>query len=113
MPGHRFGEGDACSLSLLVSNPGTEQAVDLYLLLDVYGSYWSYPSWQPLASGPDWESRVVDSGADDSWPLISEFIMPQVSPSGPLFFYAAMFRPQELSLDALVSNGAIWEFSLE
>ena len=38
--------------------------------------------------------------------------MPQVSPAGPFHFYAAMFEPGTLSLETLVSNGAVWEFHL-
>jgi len=38
--------------------------------------------------------------------------MPPVSPAGPLYFYAAMFEPGTLSLETLVSNGAVYEFWL-
>ena len=50
---------------------------------------------------------------DSSLSLIPGFQMPPVSPAGPLYFYGAMFEPGTLSLETLVSNGSVWEFSLE
>ena len=112
MPATTFAEGDPCGLDLAISNDGTTQSADLYVLLDVFGAYWSYPSWQALDAGIDFEAVTVTAG-DSSLTLISSFTMPAVSPCGPLYFYAAMFAPGTLSLETLVSNGAVWEFHLE
>ena len=111
MPATHFGEGDQCALDLAMDNPGTARAVDLYVLLDVFGAYWCYPSWQSLDVGLDYEAVTVPAG-DSSITLISQFAMPAVSPCGPLYFYAAMFAPGTLSLETLLSNGAVYEFSL-
>ena len=111
MPAEQFGGGDACYLMLFAANAGATQSADLYVLLDVFGAYWSYPSWQPLDVGLDYEAITVPAG-DSSVTLIPEFTMPAVSPCGPLYFYAAMFEPGTLSLETLVSNGAVCEFSL-
>ena len=111
MPASAFGEGDVCYLDLLTNNPGEPQAVDLYALLEVSGSYWCYPSWAPLATGLDYSPVTVAEGLD-ALHLIPGFVVPPVSPAGPLYFYAAMFEPGTLSLDTLVSNGAVWEFRL-
>ena len=62
--------------------------------------------------GLDYAAVMVLTG-DSSLTLIPSFIVPAVSPCGPLYFYAAMFEPGTLSLETLVSNGAVWEFSLE
>jgi hypothetical protein len=111
MPGVTFPTGSTCSLSLQVVNEGAEQTADLYVLLDVEGEYWSYPGWQPLDVGLDHAEVTIPSG-DASLPLIPEFTMPAVSPYGPLYFYAAMFEPGFLDLEHLVSNGAIYQFSI-
>ena len=112
MPDDTFSEGDLCSLNLQVSNPGAEQEVDLYLLLDVFGDFWSYPSWQHISAGLDHQAVTVPAG-ESTLELIPQFAMPAVSPAGPLYFYAAMFVPGTLSLETLVSNGAVIEFFLE
>ena len=111
MPAEHFTEGDNCWLKLLASNPGSEREADLYVLLDVAGDYWCYPGWQPLAAGLVHETVTVGQGTGE-WTLIEEFTMPAVSPYGPLFFYAAMFEVDTLSLETLVSNGAMCEFYL-
>ena len=111
MPATTFAEGDICELDLEISNAGQPRAADLYVLLDVFGAYWCYPSWQPLAAGLDYEALTVPAGSS-TLVLIPEFTMPAVSPCGPLYFYAAMFEPGTLSLETLVSNGAVHAFSL-
>ena len=112
MPGSTFAQGSTCSLDLDVTNPGNSRNVDLYVLLDVYGDFWSYPSWQHISEGLDYETQSVLPGGHEL-ELIPEFTMPAVSATGPLYFYAAMFEPGTLSLETLVSNGAVWEFHLQ
>ena len=111
MPATTFVEGDPCALDLQISNLGTARDADLYVLLDIYGAYWSYPSWQPLDVGLVFAKVTVANG-DTSLTLIPEFTLPAVSPYGPLYFYAAMFEPGTLSPDTLVSNGATYGFYL-
>ena len=98
---------------LTIDNSGDLQIVDLYVLLEVFGSYWSYPSWLPVAEGLDHEDMTIPANYQGVHNLIPGFNMPPVSPAGPLYFYAAMFDDGELSLDHLASNGAVFEFSLE
>ena len=112
MPAQSFSEGDSCYLLLQTSNLGAPRNADLYVLLDVFGEYWCYPSWQPLDLGLDFEVVTVPAG-DSDLTLIPEFTMPTVSPIGPLHFYAALFEPGYLDLEHLASNGAAYEFSLE
>ena len=113
MPAESFGAGDQCQLQLKIVNEGPARVVDLYILLDVFGAYWSYPSWVPLNDGLDYATTTVEAGLDAEWEIIPAFIMPAVSPAGPLYFYAAMFAVGELDLDHLVSNGAVYTFYLE
>ena len=112
MPDHSFGEGDTCSLELAVYNPGATRLVDLYVLLDFLGDYWSYPSWQPISIGLDYAAVTVPSG-ESTLVLIPGFVLPDVSPAGPFYFYAAMFELGTLSPDTLASNGAVREFWLD
>ena len=59
MPAHIFSEGDACSLVLNIINLGNERKVDLYVLLDVFGDYYCYPSWcHYQEEGLDWGTAV-------------------------------------------------------
>ena len=112
MPATTFAEGDPCLLDLQIENLGAPRPADLYVLLDVFGAYWCYPSWQPLDAGIDYQTITVPGGSS-TLTLIPDFTMPAVSSIGPLYFYAAMFEPGTLSLDTLVSNGAVWGFSLD
>jgi hypothetical protein len=112
MPASHFASGDLCSLDLGMSYVGSPRPADLYVLLDIYGDFWSYPSWQHISLGLDYEEVDVPPGTS-SLNLIPEFTLPPVPPAGPLYFYAAMFEPETLSLDTLVSNGAVFEFHLE
>ena len=111
MPALHYAEGDTCGLILRVSNPGSDREADLYVLLDVYGDYWSYPSWQPLDPGLDHSTVSVTHG-ESELTLIEAFTMPAVSPAGPLYFYAALFEVDTLALETLISNGAACTFWL-
>ena len=75
--------------------------VDLYVLLDVFGEYWSYPSWANVSTGIDFETMTVPSGSD-TIEIIPSFNMPPVPDVGPLYFYGAMFESGYLDLDHLV-----------
>jgi hypothetical protein len=85
--------------------------VDLVVLLEVADNYWSYPGWQSIEQGIGREAVALEEGLG-VFRLIETFAMPPVSPAGPLYFYAGLFEPGTLSLDTLVSNGAVWEFWL-
>ena len=86
---------------------------DLYILLDVFGEYWSYPSWRPLAEGLDHDDFLVPGDYQGDRSILPGFDMPTISPAGPLYFYAAMFADGQLDEASLISNASIWEFSFE
>ena len=98
-------------MDLAVANPGAPRDVDLYVLLDVWGRFFAYPSWGEVAGEVDHAEVYIRSG-DRTLTIIHPFTMPAVPPSGPLCFCAAMFEPEYLDLDHLISNGAVWEFEL-
>ena len=112
MPGNFFSEGDLCSLDLEVFNLGGERLVDLYVLLAVGEEYWCYPSWMHYEQGLDCEPLTIEEGFSGTMNLIPEFTMPEVSPAGPIYFYAAFFEQGCLDLLCLASNGASKEFHL-
>jgi hypothetical protein len=112
MPADHYAEGDPCWLDLQVQNPGSERLVDLYVLLDVLGQYFAYPSWAEVGEHIAFNRQDIPTGADLTLNIVPEFTVPAVSPIGPLYFYAALFEPGTLSLQTLVSNGAVSEFSL-
>lgn len=113
MPAINFGQGDNCSLDLRVLNQGLTQTVDLYILLEIAGEYWCYPSWIDLHSGVDFQQRSIPSGLNETWSIIPMFVMPGVSPFGPMYFYSIMFEPGTLSVDTICSTIASYEFYLE
>jgi hypothetical protein len=111
MPATGFGDGDYCYLDLEVGQPGTAITRDLYVLLEFGGSHWCYPSWRSLTEGVDRISIDLDPGLG-LITIIPSFLMPTVSPAGPFQFHAALFLPGELSTEALTSNVASCDFSL-
>jgi len=96
-----------------VNNYWYSRVADLYILLDVFGQYWCYPSWISLAEGLDNLDFSIEAGQKRTLTVIPGFAMPLVSQAGPFFFYAAMFEDGTLSTDTLTSNVAVCEFSLK
>ncbi len=111
LPDASFGTGDIFRLDLEIVNPGATRSVDLYVLLEVFGEYWCYPSWISLAENIDCKTISVRAGSQDLLNIIPEFAMPNVGATGPLYFYAALFNEGTLSVDSLVSNVSAQEFS--
>jgi hypothetical protein len=71
---------------------------DAYLLLDVYGNFWCWPSWQTLDTGIDKKTISVD--AESSYhEEVLEFDWPSgVGSADQLFFYGAIFAPGTFDL---------------
>ena len=54
--------GDSFDLSFDLDNAGTETLnADIWILLDVYGNYWFYPSWISSTQGMDFQSGLMVS----------------------------------------------------
>ena len=63
MPGSQFTSGDAFYLDAKLCNPGMPMSnVPLVVLLEVAGSFWSWPSWSPISEGLDWQAVDVHLG---------------------------------------------------
>ncbi len=113
MPDDRFGDGELCYLNMNFTNSGDTQEVDLYALLNVFGDYFCYPSWQNINLGLDHDDMFVPADYQGTLELIEEFAMPPVDPVGPLFFHAAMFQDGQLTLETLAADPDSFEFYLE
>ncbi|MBN1355926.1 CapA family protein [bacterium] len=107
-----FRSGEPCHVNLWMENNGETRYADLYLLLEIEGSYWCYPSWISADQGLDYVPVHLPAGYQDVRIIIPEFIMPPAPDSGPYYFYAVTFEPGNLSVDAIVSNISIEEFYL-
>ncbi|MGB3975910.1 MAG: transglutaminase domain-containing protein [bacterium] len=113
MPGQQFREGDTVYLNLLLVNP-TAIAVDadLYVLMEVYGEFFAYPTWANVIEGLPKTEISVPAGSVDSKSLIPTFTMPAVTNAGPFYFYCAAFEPNTLAVETLIGNVDMWEFAL-
>ena len=75
--------GDQFKLDLHLISGGSP-AADIFVLLDVYGAYWFWPSWSEIA---DYETMTVSPGVtsmnlfDFTWPVVE-------GSAGNLFFWA-------------------------
>ena len=84
--------GDRFKLYFTLWPDSSTYLTDAYLLLDVYGLYFSWPAWQPLDAGLGSQSYTVYPGNavheavfDFSWPAV------EGSADG-LYFYAVAMR---------------------
>jgi hypothetical protein len=59
------------AVDLAVQDPRAAQDLDLYALLEVLGSFWCYPGWQPLSAGLDWQQLTVAARMNETLSLIS------------------------------------------
>ncbi len=91
-----FRGGDYFDLQYTIVNPGDITLnVDLYVLLDVYGIYFFWPSW---SDGFDYKTVSVNAESD-----LSEAVLQCNWPAGTgaasdLKFYAAMFQPGSFTM---------------
>jgi hypothetical protein len=77
-----------------------DSPVDLYILLDVFGQLRCFPSWIPIPEDLDYRDFSIPSGHRETIQAIPVFSMPEVDPTGPFYFYAAMFENGSLSVNS-------------
>jgi hypothetical protein len=97
-----FHSGDQFLLTATYGNPWPQDAeVRTYIVLDVYGSYWFWPTWCAYPDCIDWEDRTL-TGASQFSETVLEFPWPSGSGSGQdICFHAILMDPetQELLCD--------------
>lgn len=88
MPSDLYTPGDLCSCSVLICNPGPDSyfSVPLFVILDVYGSYYFWPSF----SSYDVKTINVPVGLQSEI-VLQEFSWPEgAGEAENIAFYAAM-----------------------
>jgi len=87
--------GDNFSLSAVITNPGPDEysGVPLFVLLEVYGMFFWWPTW-----AEDVDLAVMDIPVGLTTVNLLEFIWPDLASHGDLRFYSAMTNSQATSL---------------
>jgi hypothetical protein len=82
-------EGDRFYLHFDVRNANSEDlTVDIYILLDVFGEYWCWPSWQSIQMGLDGRMDVILPAHFSESETVLDFIWPDITgAANGLMFY--------------------------
>ncbi len=105
-----FRPEETCFLNLEIVNSGAALNPDLYVLLEAYGLYWSFPSWSLIDTNLDFLNIDLQPGEHRTLTVLDPFTMPATAADGPFYFYAAMFEAGYLDSMHINSNIAIQEF---
>lgn len=90
---HYYG-GDTFRLIMRHTNSGSAVLVDKYILLDVYGMYWYWPSW---SESVDFNQDSISSGYTED--VIFDFTWPSnVGEAHDLRFWSALLEPGTANL---------------
>ncbi len=90
-----FYAGDQFLLQVQISNPEDDIDVLLFVILDVYGNYWFYPSWSQYL---DYESLFLTRQTLINKTIL-DFIWPQNAGSADdIKFWSAITDPSSFSL---------------
>jgi len=86
-----FQAGDPFVLEADRHNPWTDVAdVQAFIALDVYGSYWFWPSWRPLEQGVDWKNLSLPARSQTTDEILA-FIWPADSGAAQGICFHAIF----------------------
>lgn len=102
--------GEHFNLHFTIGNPDAESMqCDTYILLDVYGLYWAWPSWSDITTNLDSKSITVPAGSVHAETAL-EFNWPQGAGSASgLQFIGATFTPGTWDLIGDISIIA-WQY---
>ncbi len=109
MPSHLFRTGDSCSCKIILENTGEQEYRHrpLFVILDVYGSYYFWPSFQAL------DYLILDSipiGLSEIIVLPSFDWPDNVGTAQEINWYAALTDPDFIDL---MTGIATWTFGWE
>ncbi len=105
MPAHYYYPGDPCGLVVTITNTGSNTYTDipLFVVLDVYGTYYFYPSFTDF----DLTTMTLPPGFQQ-FDILDAFPWPENTGSADgIFWYGAMTNTE---LNTLISNLDTWEF---
>lgn len=96
-----YAGGDPMLVAVDFDYTGNAQTADFYLLLEVYGSFYFYPSW---SLSLDHHSVELAGTQHFSLPIL-DFTLPSIlDAAGPFTFYAAVMRQTSYDLISNVSS---------
>jgi photosystem II stability/assembly factor-like uncharacterized protein len=97
----RYRAGDRFLLQVTLDNPGAQLTTDMYVVLDVFGDYFFYPSWSETV---DFETRILPEASSTTIDLL-EFLWPSGAGSADgLRFWAAVTLQGTTELAAEVDS---------
>lgn len=102
--------GDRFFLHMTLGNStSTRIELDAYILLDVYGNFWSWPDWIPIAQGLGNKSYDLEA-LESAEETVLEFNWPSGTGSASgLYFYGASFTRGTFDLFGTV-QAILWEY---
>ncbi len=105
MPAHMFWPGDMCRLTALCLNTGAgRENINLYIVLDVYGEYYFWPSW---GFEVDFENLSIPAGGIEKV-VIPDFEWPENAGNAEdIIFYGALLSG---GTNEILGEIQSWEF---
>ncbi|GEM_PF-2230753 len=96
-----YSGGDPMTVDVDFAYSGDDRTADFYLLLEVYGSYYFYPSW-----GLEMDHQTMQFDGMQSFRVpILNFVLPTpLGEAGPFAFYGAVFDAGSFDLVSNVSS---------
>ncbi|MBN1552950.1 DUF4185 domain-containing protein, partial [bacterium] len=103
--------GDCFDLHyILINTSDISYSADIWIILDVFGSYWCYPSWIPLNEDIDYKAGIVVVPGKPYHETVLYFFWPNVTgPFSGLYFYAAAFHSNTFNLIGSI-NSIEWSY---
>lgn len=96
-----FQSGDVFNLDVRTTNNSDSITLDVFVILDVYGSVWFWPSWLQTVNHATWEIPAVTDRSTD----ILDFTWPEnAGAADGLKFWAALTDPVWMTIVSLDSQ---------
>ena len=89
-----YESGDTFQITLVVSNSGEAQPANVFVALDVFQTYWFWPSWSQSVDYKTWTLPANDSVEED----IFNLTWPDTDATGSATFWAATLNPENTEL---------------
>lgn len=94
MPDTELMAGEEFYLHFYMHNPdATAYSADVYLLLGVYGNYWSWPSWSSISDELDFENMTINAGESHHEDALKFDWPAGAGAADGLVFYGCPFEP--------------------